>query len=58
MSKTFEVLALITKKEYVMVKAKNGCEALERVDTNEENIFDKSIMRIDARSAVEVVKDD
>tara|TARA_Y100000401_G_C8274131_1_gene199908 strand:+ start:233 stop:409 length:177 start_codon:yes stop_codon:yes gene_type:complete len=58
MSKTFEVLALITKKEYVMVKAKDGYEALERVDTNEENIFDKSIMRIDARSAVEVVKDD
>jgi len=42
MSKTFEVLALVTRKEYIVVKANDGTEAMERVDTNEENIFDKS----------------
>ena len=54
MSKTFEVLALVTRKEYIVVKANDGTEAMERVDTNEENIFDKSITRIDARHAVEI----
>tara|TARA_R100000657_G_C4548786_1_gene22294 strand:+ start:176 stop:352 length:177 start_codon:yes stop_codon:yes gene_type:complete len=54
MSKTFEVLALVTRKEYIVVKANDGTEAMERVDTNEENIFDKSITRIEARHAVEI----
>ena len=54
MSKTFEVLALVTRKEYIVVKANDGTEAMKRVDTNEENIFDKSITRIDARHAVEI----
>ena len=54
MSKTFEVLALVTRKEYIVVKANDGTEAMKRVDTSEENIFDKSITRIDARHAVEI----
>tara|TARA_R100001015_G_C4613134_1_gene168759 strand:+ start:802 stop:978 length:177 start_codon:yes stop_codon:yes gene_type:complete len=58
MSKTFEVLALVTRKEYIVVKANDGTEAIKRVDTNEENIFDKSITRIDARHAVEIDTDE
>jgi hypothetical protein len=58
MSKTFEVLALVTRKEYIVVKANDGTEAIKRVDTNEENIFDKSITRIEARHAVEIDTDE
>ena len=32
MSKTFEVLALVTKKEYIVIKAKDGHEAIESVE--------------------------
>ena len=62
MSKTFEVLALVTKKEYIVIKAKDGHEAIESVEkdffSDNPNYFAKNISRIDVRSAVEVVKDE
>ena len=62
MSKTFEVLALVTKKKHIVVKANDGYEAIESVEkdffSDDPNYFAKNISRIDVRSAVEVVKYD
>ena len=62
MSKTFEVLALVTKKEYIVIKAKDGYEAIESVEkdffSDAPNYFAKNISRIDVRSAVEINKNE
>jgi len=60
MSKTFEVLALVTKKKHIVVKAKDGYEAIESVENDffndDSRYFSKNITRIDVKSAVEVEK--
>jgi hypothetical protein len=62
MSKKFEVLALVTKKEYIVIKAKDGYEAMESVEkdffSDDPNYFAKNISRIDVRSAVEINKNE
>ena len=61
-NKTFEVLALVTKKKHIVVKANDGYEAIESVQkdffSDDSNHFAKDITRIDVRSAVEVVEND
>ena len=61
-NKTFEVLALVTKKKHIVIKANDGYEAIKSVEkdffSDDSSHFAKDITRINIRSAVEVVEND